>query len=69
MSNEDQTTKNYHVIWEIDVDATSPLDAAKQALACMQERGTHAVVFDVIDESGASKRVDLLEEGYGEGDF
>ena len=66
---ENQTTKNYHVVWEIDVEATSSLDAAKQALACMQTQGTHAVVFDVIDENGESTHVDLLEEGDGEGDF
>ena len=66
---KDQATENYHVVWEIDVDATSPLDAAKQALACVQEQGTHAVIFDVIDKHGLSTRVDLLEEGDREGDF
>lgn len=64
-----QPYQSYHVVWEIDIDATSPVEAARQALACAQERGTHAVVFDVIAEDGTSTRVDLLEEGDGEGDF
>ena len=68
MSNN--TTQSYHLVWEIDIDATSPRDAAQQALALVQEPGTHAVVFDVIDEEGESTRVDLLEdEEGGEGDF
>lgn len=69
MSEEERKITSYHVVWEIDVDATSSTDAARQALACVQERGTHAVVFDVFDESGTSTRIDLLEEGDGEGDF
>ena len=70
MSNNDRTTQSYHVVWEIDVDATSPSDAAKQALALVQEPGTHAVVFDIFSEDGESTRVDLLEdEEGGEGDF
>ncbi len=69
MSNKDRTIQNYRVVWEIDIEATSPADAARQALACVQEPGTHAVVFDVIAKDGTSTHVDLLEEGDGEGDF
>lgn len=55
--------QTYHVMWEIDIDAQSPIDAARQALACLQEPGTQAVVFDVTDEKGeTTTRVDLLEE-------
>lgn len=53
----------YLVQWEIDIDADSPEDAARQAFAHMQRPGTTANVFDVIehDAGGEKVRVDLQE--------
>ena len=52
----------YHVMWEIDIEGDDPVDAALQALACVQRRGTTAVVFDVTAEDGETIRVDLMNE-------
>lgn len=41
--------KSYRVKWEIDVDAETPEDAARQALAAQRRPGTTATVFDVRD--------------------
>lgn len=54
------TPKDYHVVWEIDVVATSPEDAAEEAFKHMQRPGTTAVVFDVTDDNGRTTRVDLM---------
>jgi hypothetical protein len=50
--------RTYRVVWEIDVDATSPKKAAMQARKC-QEPGTTATTFDVYNEYGKCTRVDL----------
>jgi len=57
-------TKNYLVRWEINIDAATPLEAAKEAFRHVQEPGTTANVFSVREErKGArSVRVDLQEE-------
>ena len=49
---------NYRVVWEIDVDADDPVEAAKQARK-LQEPGTSALVFDVVGKKGKKTRVDL----------
>lgn len=57
----------YHVIWEMDIDADSPREAAEQARDNQTRPGTWAVVFDVTDpRTGKTTRVDLLgdEPGY-----
>ena len=52
--------KLYHVIWEIDIYARSPREAAKQAQAIQQDKDTTATVFDVTGEdSDKTVRVDL----------
>lgn len=51
----------YHVVWEINLTADSPVQAAKLARQC-QEPGTAAVIFNVTDKDGNSQLVDLLEE-------
>lgn len=51
----------YHVIWEIDTTANSPLDAAQQAFEHAQRHDTTATVFDVIDEHGEKTRIDLQD--------
>lgn len=48
----------YNVMWEIEVDAENPAEAARAALR-HQQPGTSAVVFDVTDEAGETYRIDL----------
>ena len=50
-----------HVTWEVDVDADTPKDAARQALAIQRRADSTATVFDVTDESGHTVHVDLDE--------
>jgi hypothetical protein len=50
------------VIWEIDVDAEDPREAAEQALAIQRNAQSTATVFDVTDERGQTVRVDLMEQ-------
>ena len=50
--------KEYRVKWEIDVDATSPKEAAEQAARIQRNSDG---VFDVTDEKGKTTRVDLQE--------
>jgi hypothetical protein len=54
--------KLYHVVWEIDINAQSPRDAAKEAQAIQQDKDTVATVFDVTEEdSDKIVRIDLGE--------
>ena len=50
---------HYVVTWEIDVDAETPQDAARQAWELMRAEDSTANVFDVLDEDGECTRVDL----------
>lgn len=50
--------KTYRVTWTIDVDATSPEDAARKARD-LQSPDTAALVFDIETEEG-TVTVDLL---------
>ena len=49
------------VCWEIDVDARTPREAARKALAIQQDPESIATVFDV-QHRGRMVRVDLTEE-------
>ena len=49
------------VTWEIDMDAETPQDAARQAWALMRAPESTANVFDVLDAEGECTRVDLEE--------
>jgi len=51
--------QKYKVVWEIETWADSPSGAARQALEIMQDRESHATVFDVCDERGRKHQVDL----------
>jgi len=51
-------SRQYRVVWEIDVEARSPKKAAMQARK-YQEPGTTATTFDVYNEYGKCTRVDL----------
>lgn len=49
----------YRISWEIDVDATSPEDAARKARAIQLDPESVADVFDVRSSGGAIVSVDL----------
>ena len=51
--------QTYHVLWEIDLDADSPQEAAELALSIMLDSESTATTFDVTDEDGETTRVDL----------
>ncbi len=55
----------YHVIWEIDLDATTPKEAAERALEIHRDPDSTATVFNVCDEYGNLTEVDLLDEEEG----
>lgn len=62
------TNRTYLVTWEIEVDASSPVEAARQAQE-LQQHPTTATVFSVccieseeaFEEQGSVVRVDLSE--------
>jgi hypothetical protein len=52
---------SYLVCWEIDIEAGSAYDAAKEALFIMQDRDSEALSFKVIhSNTGRMTDVDLL---------
>jgi hypothetical protein len=55
--------KAYSVNWKIDIEAESPVEAARQALENHRDPNSTATVFDVYDERGCYTRVDLLGTG------
>lgn len=60
-------TKSYRVYWEIDIDATSPEAAAREALAIQRDPASTATVFDVYTEArGDHYHIDLEDEKEGE---
>jgi hypothetical protein len=54
----------YLVTWEINLNAESPLEAARKALTIHRDPKSTATVFVVTDEEGETKQIDLEEEGY-----
>ncbi len=54
-------SSHYVVTWEMDIDAETPQDAARQAWGHMRAIDSTANVFDVLDEGGECTRVDLME--------
>jgi hypothetical protein len=52
----------YHVIWEIDLDAESPKEAAEMAWEIHRSPESIATVFSVCDEDGNLTQVDLSAE-------
>ena len=50
--------KTYRVSWEIDIDASSPVEAAKEALKIQRRKSSTANVFIVDGE-----QIDLGEYG------
>lgn len=52
----------YRIIWEIDLDADDPREAAKKALAYIGNPDSLAHIFDVTDDfTGQMTRIDLDE--------
>ena len=49
----------YRVTWTIDLDADSPEDAARLALAIHRNPQSLATVFDVVDPQDRSVMVDV----------
>lgn len=54
--------QTYRVVWEIDVDAEDPKEAAEVARFFQTAPDTTATIFDVRGETGEITRVDLLED-------
>lgn len=52
---------SYRVVWEIDIEADTPEEAAEMARYYQTVPGTTAIVFDVRDTMGKVTRIDLLE--------
>lgn len=52
-------TSEYTVEWSINLDAETPVDAARQALGIQRDPGGIATVFRVWDQHGYSWRIDL----------
>ena len=53
----------FRVIWEIDIDAEGPKEAAREARAIQLTPGMSATVFDVwAYVTGKMHRIDLVEE-------
>jgi len=53
----------YRVIWTIDIDADSPEDAARKALAIHRDPNSWATHFEVRDRKGRVQAVDLGYDG------
>ena len=54
--------QRYLVMWEMDIYAETPREAAEQAWGHMRAPDSTANVFTVIDKNGVETIIDLLEE-------
>ena len=54
--------QRYLVIWEMDIYADSPREAAEKAWGHMRAPDSIANVFNVLDKDGVGTTVDLSEE-------
>lgn len=56
--------KQYHVVWEIDVYATSAKEAAQKARILQARPDTSATIYEVkeFDSKKDAVTIDLLEE-------
>lgn len=54
----------YKVVWQIDIDADSPEEAASKALIIQRDNdpANTATIFDVYDGDGHRTEVDLNED-------
>ena len=53
----------YSVNWRIEIEAESPVEAARQALETHRDPNSTATVFDIYDEQGTYTCIDLLGTG------
>lgn len=53
---------NYHVSWEIEIEANSPHEAAQKALEIQRSSESIATVFKMRDETGETTEVDLDDD-------
>jgi len=53
---------NYRVKWEIDIEADSPEEAAKESLKIQRDPDSVATIFDVTDDNGVTTEIDLNPE-------
>lgn len=53
---------NYRVVWEIDIEADSPIEAAEEAYDTQRSPASTATVFDVFGEDGTEEQVDVAED-------
>lgn len=51
----------YHLRWEIDLEADSPEAAAAEALAIQRGMDAACCVFDITDDNGHSWQIDALD--------
>ena len=51
--------QTYNVTWEIEIIATSPEEAAKEALKIQRDPTSIATVFEVWGENGENHKIDL----------
>jgi len=50
----------YRVVWEIDIEASTPQEAAEKAISIHRDPESSATVFLVEDACGKSVQVDLI---------
>lgn len=61
----------YRVIWEIDVEASDPVDAARKARDAQRRLGTTATIFQVVrlgEDELAYELTDVELEPFGRGE-
>ena len=61
LSFQEQSMNEYSIVWEIQVSADNPEDAARRALAIQRDPDSTATVFEVNDEFGVETIIDLDE--------
>ena len=49
----------YRVRWEVDIEASSPIEAAEKALEMQRDHASIENVFEVTPSLGISVRIDL----------
>lgn len=52
----------YRVVWEIDIEADSPREAAGEARYIQLDADSYALHFDVISDDGTVHHIDLNED-------
>jgi hypothetical protein len=57
---------DFLVCWEINIEAATAREAAREALRIMQDKSSTATVFDVFEGGGDKVRIDLQDEKEGE---